>query len=567
MTNGFSGLSLAPQHLEDLQGSGLSTESIELAKFRSADRGEVARILGFDPGSGGLVIPYPGTNGTQPPFVRVKPDKPFADDEGRLAKYLTAKNAGNRLYIPPIYAERIFKDTSIPVIITEGEKKALKGAQELDGFLVLGLAGVWCFKTKDRPLLEDFRKIAFKEREVYLANDSDVIQKREVLAAENAFATALDGLSARVSLCRIPDSAGKKQGLDDYLIAHSAETFIEQVLDRALIWTPRGTIVVENATDLEYRTFPHLPEIIGCGILPAKAIGVISAYSKMGKSLLALMMGISLASGKPFLTQFPVGRRWRVLYIQLEISEKSIADRLRKMLPYARSEGFDPGSYLEILNMPPFKIDTDDGLKNYMRIIRSKRPEVVIWDPLYKLHTQDENKSDRMQRVLDKFDYLRSTFNIAQFIVHHHGKPSKDTAARDGFQLMRGSSVFDAFADTYLTLIPHKKDEGSRYQRLIFTLRNAEAPEDLILDRNPDTLWYEVVKEADKDTKIGIADVVNTLLYLGGKAKRQELIDKLKSDNRAGERTAIKAIDEALELNRIVKVGKEGREVVYDIHE
>src|SRR5262249_5197935 len=323
----------------------------------------------------------------------------------------------------------------------------------------------------------------------------------------------------------------------------------------------------ESATELEHKTFPHLPEVIGCGILPARAIAVISAYSKMGKSLLALMIAVSLAAGKPFLTQFPLGRRWRVLYIQLEISEKSISDRLRKMLPYARREGFDPGSNLEILNMPPFKIDADDGLKNYMRIIRAKQPEVVIWDPLYKLHSQDENKSDRMQRVLDKFDYLRSTFQIAQFIIHHHGKPSKDTAARDGFQLMRGSSVFDAFADTYLTLIPHKKDEGSRYQRLIFTLRNAEAPEDLILDRNPETLWYEVVKEAEKDTKIGVADVVNTLLYLGGKAKRQELIDRLKSDYRAGERTAIKAIEEAYGLDRIVRVGKEGRKVVYGIHE
>src|SRR5262249_30779828 len=192
-----------------------------------------------------------------------------------------------------------------------------------------------------------------------------------------------------------------------------------------------------------------------------------------------------------------------------------------------------------------------EGLKSYMRIIRAKRPEVVIWDPLYKLHSQDENKSDRMQRVLDKFDYLRSTFHVTQLIVHHHGKPSKDTTARDGFQLMRGSSVFDAFADTYLTLIPHRKDQGFRYQKLIFTLPNAEAPEDLILDRNPETLWYEVVKEAEKESKIGVADVVNGLLYLGGKAKRQDLLKRLMSDFTAGERTAVHAIDDAVALNRI----------------
>src|SRR5262249_8047921 len=156
------------------------------------------------------------------------------------------------------------------------------------------------------------------------------------------------------------------------------------------------------------------------------------------------------------------------------------------------------------------KLDTDDGIKSFMRIIRAKRPEVIIWDPLYKLHSQDENKADRMQRVLDKFDYIRSVFHVTQLIVHHHGKPSKETTARDGFQLMRGSSVFDAFADTYFTLVPHRKDEGFRYQRMIFTLCNAEAPEDLILDRNPETLWYEVIKEAEGEKKILISNVVNS---------------------------------------------------------
>jgi hypothetical protein len=164
--------------------------------------------------------------------------------------------------------------------------------------------------------------------------------------------------------------------------------------------------------------------------------------------------------------------------------------------------------------------------------------------------------------VLDRFDYLRSVFHVTQILVHHHGKPSKDTSGRDGFQLMRGSSVFDAFADTYLTLIPHKKEKGCRYQRLIFTLRNAEAPEDLIVDRNPETLWYEVVKTADQDTKLSVTDVVNTLMNLGGRTMRQELIKRMMDDFQTSDRTVIKAIEDALELRRILK-GKAGREVEY----
>jgi hypothetical protein len=116
-------LSLAPHHLKDLQGSGISSELMELAKLRSADRTEVTRILGFDAGSGGLLFEYPGTNGTRPAFIRVKPDKPFLDRYGKPSKYLSPKGAGNRLYIPPQVAIEHLSNYKTPLYVTEGEKR------------------------------------------------------------------------------------------------------------------------------------------------------------------------------------------------------------------------------------------------------------------------------------------------------------------------------------------------------------------------------------------------------------------------------------------------------------
>jgi putative DNA primase/helicase len=202
-------MNLRDRHLHDLKGSDLSDEMIELSNCWSADRAEVMKILGFDAGSAGLAFPYPGTNGDGPPFIRIKPDVPFKDSDGREAKYLTRKDAGSRLYIPPIHSEKDFRNLNKPVIITEGEKKALKGAQELPGFLVIGLAGVWCFKTKKLALIDDFRKISWKNRDVYIVYDSDVVRKPEVQEAENALATQLDKLGANVHVCRFPDGAGR----------------------------------------------------------------------------------------------------------------------------------------------------------------------------------------------------------------------------------------------------------------------------------------------------------------------------------------------------------------------
>src|SRR5262249_9467337 len=142
---------LCATHIADLRASGLSDDTIRAAGLRCGAHDEVRRILGYDVGPG-LLFEYPGTNGTAAPFIRVKPDRPFKDASGRTAKYLTAKGATNRLYIPTKYDNRVLGDPAVPIIITEGEKKALKGAQDLDEYVTLALAGVWCFKTKDRVL-------------------------------------------------------------------------------------------------------------------------------------------------------------------------------------------------------------------------------------------------------------------------------------------------------------------------------------------------------------------------------------------------------------------------------
>ena len=557
---------LFENHLKDMQSSGLCDPTIRTSGVYSVDSDEVKTILGFDPGGPGLAFPYVGTtNGNGEPFTRIKPDHPFKDSEGRPAKYLTAKGATNHLYIPPTYRKKDLLNRELPVILTEGEKKALKGAQEFEDFVVIALPGVWCFKTKNSYMIPDFKKIAWKGRIVYIVYDSDVTSKREVRQAEDALAAQLDRLGAHVYICRIPSAEdGSKLGLDDYLIRHNTDTFKAEVIGKALIWSQRGNIRVEAADDFLMRPIKQQEDIVGCGILPARSLAMVTAYSKEGKSLFVCNLGICIASGKPFLNQFPVTRRRRVLYFQLEISEKSMQRRLNLMLNYASDNGMIPGPFFQIVNLPPIKIDQDAGIKAAMRIIRATRAEVVIWDPLYKLHSLEENKQRDMRRVLEKFEYLRDTFGIAQLIVHHHGKPVQNSG-RETFQLKRGSSALDDFGDSYLTLTRYKKKESSNYQRLSFTLRNAEEPEDLVLYRDPASLWYEVVSPAEKNMKVSLEDVVRALVELGGRAKRKALIEKLRNSYGASERTATDSMAEAHRLRRIQKE-RVGSHVEFSLH-
>lgn len=219
----MTGTILYEQHMADLRSSGLSLETIKVSGFRSVCGEDANQALGRkDLRGNAMEIPYFTHNGN-PPSCRYKPDNPPLDKKGRPCKYLTAKGAGNQAYFPPNLPDRSLTDTSRGLLITEGEKKALKATQE--GFPCLGLAGVWCFRSKDqhgrsRPIA-DLDYIEWQDRKVWIVFDSDLADKPEVQRAEAALAEELQRRGALVHLVRLPDGRqGEKVGLDDFLIQH-----------------------------------------------------------------------------------------------------------------------------------------------------------------------------------------------------------------------------------------------------------------------------------------------------------------------------------------------------------
>src|SRR5262245_56308203 len=115
-------------HIEMLQERGLRNGIIDAAGFRSLSPEEVRAVLNVNVvKSGGLGIPFchPSTGDLR--LLRVKPDlAPLID--GKVAKYLSPKGAGNLLYFPPECAERL-QDPTEPLYFTEGEFKVLAGWQ------------------------------------------------------------------------------------------------------------------------------------------------------------------------------------------------------------------------------------------------------------------------------------------------------------------------------------------------------------------------------------------------------------------------------------------------------
>jgi hypothetical protein len=236
---------LAPEHLADLRRSGLTDATIHAAEIRTElDASEVKRQLnwsGAAPIELGpcLVFPYFQSDGSRNGYVRLKPSRPRKDRKtGKSIKYEAPKGSSNRLYLPPSTRDKLV-DSAAPLVVTEGEKKALAADQA--GFPCVGLSGVWSWQTKrprkdgkavgPRELIADMAGLPWQGRSVSIAFDSDATSNESVAWAEWHLADALVKLGASVRIVRLPagppgpDGEPIKVGVDDFLVAHGSDAF------------------------------------------------------------------------------------------------------------------------------------------------------------------------------------------------------------------------------------------------------------------------------------------------------------------------------------------------------
>jgi putative DNA primase/helicase len=231
---------LQPQHIEQCRKSGLRDETILGAGlYTLTDRDRISQLLGwvgshdFD---ACLVIPFFDAQGNPTNFSRLKPDRPRTKN-GKLVKYEAALASGNRLYIPP-HTRSVLGDVTVPLCITEGEKKCLAADQA--GFAVVGLSGVenWS-KARDtdvlgrkngkRELIDDIAAVPMQARHIYICYDNDGLPNPNVRKAQAALAAALTERGAVVAIVTLPpgppDEIGtpSKCGLDDFLLTHTPD--------------------------------------------------------------------------------------------------------------------------------------------------------------------------------------------------------------------------------------------------------------------------------------------------------------------------------------------------------
>ena len=287
------------------------------------------------------------------------------------------------------------------------------------------------------------------------------------------------------------------------------------------------------------------------GLLPPAGILFVGGEPKVGKSLLVANLALALASGKDR-AGFTVPAARRVLVCQFELPTPQFVARLQAMRGAIGSAA--DNNLLVDTRASGHLLSAPQGLNHFLGAARAARAEVIVLDPLYSAHDQDENDTRSMAALCQSLLRLREASMAALIVVHHVRK----SIARDEIgSAFRGSSALNAVGDSYMLLTRTSAHTPASVE-LRFQFRYAAAPPARLLHLDAPTLWFAAAGEAPAKTaparkKVETGDVAQALAGLGEQARYNQLREHVMERADCSKRTAQEAIAQACQIGSIVQ--------------
>ena len=307
--------------------------------------------------------------------------------------------------------------------------------------------------------------------------------------------------------------------------------------------------VLSLAQLLEQPSPSPLPGLVEPSLLPAQGILFVGGEPKVGKSLLVVNLALALAAGSDRLG-FPIPAPRRVLICQFELPLAQFVSRLasmRRALGTAADQNLfvDTRAAGHLLSAP-------QGLNHFLAAAHAAAAEILVLDPLYSTHDQDENDTRAMAALCQSLLRLRQVSGAALIVVHHVRKSiGRDEIGR----AFRGSSALHAVGDSYL-LVTRPSPQFSTVE-LRFQFRYAASQPPRLLQLDPRTLWFfpagQPSATAPARRKVEKVEIMQALGELGGRGRYTQLRQQIMRLAACSKRTAQLAITEACQQGWIVQ--------------
>ena len=312
----------------------------------------------------------------------------------------------------------------------------------------------------------------FTGKQVILFADNDEPGK---VYAETA-AAAIKPYAFAVRIVEFPDLP-EKADVSDFLAAHPAEELEKRVRETPL-WTGKETKRenwLVDAVDWSMTVSPEIEWLVD-GVIQIGGNGMIAAEPKTGKSLAALDLLISLATGQPWLGR-KVPRRVRTAYISREDSPVLTKVRVQALLrgkgPFYNEE--DPSGWLWVNTreqLGDFDVDNDEQLTNMALDLKERGVEFAVFDVLNRLHNRDENNNTEMAQVVKRIGQMGQDAGCAVGVIHH---VNKETGGGRFFTRIRGATAIHGWNEWAIGLMIENPGEARPTRRAEFETKAAEA--------------------------------------------------------------------------------------------
>ncbi|MFL6448692.1 MAG: AAA family ATPase [Bryobacteraceae bacterium] len=450
---------LLPSDIEQLARTGISPETAEGAFLRRVDSDTGASFVGRRAGSGdysGIVFPYiwPGEQHVREYRLRRDHPEMEQDKDGHLkptAKYLGPPDRPPKLYIPPGTAPEWLLDSGLPVLIVEGEKKALSAwelswhglgeAADRPRWLTIAIAGVWGWRgTTSKTVaadgsrvpvkgpLPDFDRIVWEGREVKILFDADVHSNEKVVHARAALARDQHKRKGRVFFVDIPAGAGAN-GVDDLIGTWGPDPVLNLIVTEA--YEPGLTSEDKQEPRIDINAIPSIAsfdskgiDYVVPGLIASGAVTMFTGESGHGKSTLVTSLAAAIAQGGDFAGR-PCSMR-PVLILDRENGIDVLKERFERLNITDESGLRVWGGWLA--NEAPAP-----ACSTILEWVLATEPRpVVVIDSLIAFLEGNENSATEVREFMKQLRQL-ANLGATVIVLHHTGKA--ETA-----QQYRGSS-------------------------------------------------------------------------------------------------------------------------------
>lgn len=465
--------------IEDFKRSGLDINDIK--KYGIKEIAVGYEIPFFDPKTKQPMKTKKGID-----YVRTRLKNPI---DG--AKYLSPKEGGVHCFITQETHKFLIEHPKEPVIITEGEKKAIRGIKA--GIPVIGIPGITAWvdgKISRYPtdkINKDLVPYLLPGRKVILIFDSDAKHPRKAdnfTNSANDFAKELEKYKIKLIRVDLPQIEGKTIGLDDYLeMSKTKEDLFKYIEAQGIVDPHLPKFEFINGKALAEKEIPPCNWFLN-GIMP-EGFNLLTAPSKKGKSILALQLAHSVAHGIPALQSIQT-QKCNVAYFCLEDSDRQVQSRYNKLnLPL-------PENMMFTFDLPTS--DRSTCIKAMDQFLEEHEVKFVVIDTIGRLRPSGKRQGgtlyDEDTDFYGAFRSMAHKHNACILALHHTNKGLK---SNDPFDKISGSMGVMGATDTAMMF--ESDPNGDGFDRILH-IRGKDVEEQSLALKSIDNYQWEMIGNA-----------------------------------------------------------------------